>query len=67
MKNLSKLLICAIVTIFALNANTAKAQQLTISPGLEIAVPLGDWGEFVNLGVGASAQVQYQINDRSAY
>lgn len=65
MKKLFILTACIIASLVTLNTNTAKA-QITISPGLEVAVPLGNWSSFANLGIGASAQVQYTINEKLA-
>ena len=46
-------------------ATTAKA-QMTIGPGLELAIPIGDWSSVANFGIGATGQFQYNLNDKMA-
>lgn len=46
-------------------ATTAKA-QMTIGPGLELAIPIGDWSGVANFGIGATGQFQYNLNDKMA-
>jgi hypothetical protein len=46
-------------------ATTANA-QMTIGPGLELAIPIGDWSGAANFGIGATGQFQYKLNDNMA-
>lgn len=44
---------------------TAQA-QMSVGPGLEIAIPIGNLSNVANLGIGASGQFQYNLNDNMA-
>lgn len=59
--------VLAVVVVCAAVVFSAHAQkgQITVSPGLEIALPIGDFGESVNLGFGVTAKGLYGINDES--
>lgn len=44
---------------------TAQAQdaKMQVGPGFEVLVPIGDWSDAANLGVGITGQFQYNLND----
>lgn len=56
-----QLLLLGAAVLFAFNVGTA--QDSGVSVGLEIALPLGDFGEFATLGYGASAGYELGISD----
>ena len=58
------LTVVVLCTAFALCSHAQKG-QITVSPGLEIGLPIGDFGEAVNLGFGLTAKGLYGINDES--
>ena len=54
---------CAVMFLgVAQNANA----QLTASAGAEIALPLGDFGDFASLGAGVSAEGEFAVSDNLA-
>ncbi len=40
------------------------AQGITYGADLELALPMGDFGDMANMGFGATGQVEYGINDK---
>ncbi len=49
--------------LVVLFASTAFAQQLSYGGNLELAVPMGHFGDCVNMGFGLSAQAEYPVKD----
>ena len=49
-------------TVCAFSAHAQKG-QITVSPGLEVGLPIGDFGESANLGFGVTAKGLYGISD----
>lgn len=57
--------VLTVVLAVAAVVYSAQAQkgQITVSPGLEIGLPIGDFGEMANIGFGLTAKGLYGIND----
>lgn len=63
MKNVMKSLFAvAVVSVFSLSE--ANAQENFGSAGLEIAIPLGDFGDVANFGIGGSGTYEIGISDK---
>jgi opacity protein-like surface antigen len=58
-------ILLAIILLSGLSVFTAQA-QMSVGPGLEIALPIGDFSSVANLGIGATGQFQYNINESMA-
>ena len=59
---MKKVLFIACAMFFMVFAQKANA-QLSGSVGLEIALPLGDFGDAASLGAGASAEGEFAVSD----
>ncbi|MCH2214288.1 MAG: porin family protein [Flavobacteriales bacterium] len=64
MKKLFGLLM--LVAAFTFAANNANAQESFGSAGLEIALPIGDFGDAANLGIGGSGNFEIGLSDQFA-
>lgn len=60
---MKKILTTAVFFILCLVGAHAQKGQITISPGLEIGLPIGDFGESSKLGLGLTGKGLYGIND----
>lgn len=47
---------------FALTSNNLNAQESFASGGIEVAIPIGDFGEVYPLGIGVSGQYEFGIS-----
>lgn len=63
-----KIRIMTLAMIFglALITNKAQAQELGFSAGLDIALPMGDFGDLASMGVGLAVGAEYGLNDNLA-
>jgi|SRR5690606_9627112 len=60
-----KKLILGVATVVAMMFTVqANAQENIFSAGLELALPMGDFGDAANLGYGVSAQYEFGLTDR---
>jgi len=62
MKKITKVLGLLGLCLIGLSQES-KAQGFTFSGGLEVALPLGDFGNLASFGVGASVGGEYALND----
>ena len=53
----------AVTMMFAVQSN---AQESVISAGIELAIPVGDFGKAANFGFGVSGQYEYGITENIA-
>ena len=58
-KVLSVVVFSVVLTVCAF----AQKGQIVVSPGLEVGLPVGDFGETSKLGLGVTAKGLYGIND----
>lgn len=58
-KYFTAVLICAAAVFSA----QAQKGQITVNPGVEVALPIGDFGGGASMGFGATAKGLYGIND----
>jgi len=56
----------ALVAAFTFALNNANAQESFGSAGLEIAIPVGDFGDIANLGIGGSGNFEIGLSDQFA-
>jgi hypothetical protein len=62
---MKKLLMSAAIIVLAVGVNAQKGsddvKKVKFSAGLEAALPLGDFGKAYSFGIGATAQVDYNV------
>lgn len=58
------LAVMVLCTAFVLSSHAQKG-QITISPGLELGLPIGNFGETTKFGIGVTAKGLYGLNDES--
>ncbi len=64
-KNMKKLILSLAVIAATLSASAQKKESgspVKFSIGVEAAAPLGDLADFTSLGIGGSAQVDYNVD-----
>ncbi|MFT4662273.1 MAG: hypothetical protein ACI9AT_000898 [Ulvibacter sp.] len=58
-----KLITTGIALCFCVLFSNVKAQDLMISAGVDLVMPLGDFGDFASFGAGIAVGAEYGISD----
>ncbi|MDD3050812.1 MAG: outer membrane beta-barrel protein [Candidatus Cloacimonetes bacterium] len=53
-----------LIAVLAVALTTLTAQKIDFGGNLELAVPMGDFGDLANIGFGITAQAEYPVNEQ---